>query len=69
MKGAAMQANKIRIVVGQFNELADEKLRFAAQIGVKGVQLNTPKLPGDARWEEKDLKALVDRAAEYDLIL
>src|ERR1700730_9140743 len=64
-----MAEQGIRIAVGQFNELTDEKLRFAAQIGVKGVQLNTPKLPGDARWEEKDLRALVMKAAEYDLTI
>jgi mannonate dehydratase len=65
----AMAEQGIRIAVGQFNELTDEKLRFAAQIGVKGVQLNTPKLAGDVRWEEKDLRALVMKAAEYDLTI
>ena len=38
---------KMRIAIGQFNELTDEKLTFAAQMGVKGVQMNTPLLPGD----------------------
>src|SRR5262249_38683651 len=58
---------QMRVGVGQFNELTDEKLRFAAQIGASGIQLNTPKIPGDTHWEEKDLRALVDKAREYDL--
>ena len=32
----------IRIAIGQFNELTEEKLRFAAQIGATGIQMNTP---------------------------
>ena len=59
----------IRIAAGQFNELTEEKLRFAAQIGVSGIQLNTPKLPGEARWETKDLRALVEKTEEYGLTL
>src|SRR5579875_3577624 len=59
----------IRIAVGQFNELTEEKLRFAAQIGVGGIQLNAPKLPGDARWEEKDLRDLVERTRAHGLVL
>lgn len=57
----------MRVGVGQFNELTEDKLRFAAQIGASGIQLNTPKLPGDAQWEEKDLRALVVKAREYGL--
>ena len=55
----------IRIAVGQFNELTEEKLRFAAQIGATGIQMNKPKLPGDERWEEEDLRAAgrADRGA------
>ena len=59
----------IRIAVGQFNELTDEKLRFAAQIGVGGIQMNTPLLPGDAKWEERDLRALVNKAKAHGLAL
>jgi mannonate dehydratase len=57
----------IRIAIGQFNQLDAEKLRFAAQLGVTGIQMNTPKLPGEQRWEVADLKALVDGCAEYGL--
>lgn len=59
----------IRIAVGQFNELTEEKLRFAAQIGVKGIQMNNPKLPGDTHWEEKDIRALVDKTEAAGLTL
>jgi len=59
----------MRVAVGQFNEPTDDKLRFAAQLGVGGVQLNTPLLPGEHRWEEADLRRLVERCGEYGLRL
>ncbi|WDR01278.1 mannonate dehydratase [Devosia algicola] len=59
----------IRIAVGQFNELTEEKLRFAAQIGVGGIQMNTPKLPGEARWEADDLRGLVTKTEAAGLKL
>ncbi len=59
----------IRIAIGQFNVLNDEKLRFAQQIGVRGVQMNTPKLPGEVRWEARDLRALVEQCNAFDLTL
>ena len=58
----------IRVAVGQFHELTEEKLRFAAQIGVKGIQMNNPTLPGEARWEQKDVRALVDRIEAHGLV-
>ena len=64
-----MKRQAMRIAVGQFNELTEEKLRFAAQIGVGGVQLNTPNLPGETHWEERDLRALVDKCAGHGLAL
>jgi len=51
----------IRIAVGQFRDDIDDKLRFAAQIGATGIQMNNPSLPGDERWEEKDVRALVEQ--------
>lgn len=51
----------IRIAVGQFHELTEERLRFAAQIGATGIQMNNPNLPGDERWEEEDVRALVEK--------
>ena len=58
---------KIRIAVGQFHDLSDERLRFAVQIGAMGLQMNNPTLPGDARWEEKDVSALVEKTESYGL--
>lgn len=59
----------MRIAIGQFNQLTDEKLRFAQQIGVRGVQMNTPRLPGETHWQAADLRALVDKCAAFDLTL
>lgn len=59
----------IRIAIGQFNVLTEEKLRFAAQIGATGIQLNSPRLPGEHRWEEKDLRDLVTRTEAAGLKL
>jgi mannonate dehydratase len=64
-----MVARQIRIGLGQFNELTEEKLRFAAQLGVGTIQMNTPKLPGDGYWEATDLRALVDTCAAFGLEL
>ncbi len=58
---------KIRVAVGQFHDLTDERLRFAAQIGATGLQMNNPTLPGDERWEEKDVRALVEKVEGYGL--
>lgn len=57
----------IRVAVGQFHELTEERLRFAAQIGATGLQMNNPTLPGDARWEEADVRALVDKVESHGL--
>jgi mannonate dehydratase len=59
----------MRIAVGQFNELSEETLQFANQLGVKGVQLNTPKLPGQHRWEYEDLLELRTQCEKYGLKL
>ena len=57
----------MRVAVGQFHELTEERLRFAAQIGVNGLQMNNPSLPGDERWEEKDVRELVRKVEEAGL--
>jgi mannonate dehydratase len=57
----------MRIAIGQFNELTDEKLIFAQQLGVPGVQMNTPRLPGEMRWEYEDLLHLRQKTEEYGL--
>src|SRR3569833_3580408 len=58
---------KIRVAVGQFHDLSEERLRFAAQIGATGLQMNNPTLPGDVRWEERDVRALVEKVQSYGL--
>ena len=60
--------NAMRVAIGQFNQLSDERLRFAKQLGVSGVLLNTPLLPGEKRWEYKDLRLRKD-VEEYGLRL
>jgi mannonate dehydratase len=58
----------MRIAIGQFNELTDEKLIFAQQLGVPGVQMNTPKLPDrGGYWATEDIAALRLKTEEYGL--
>lgn len=59
----------MRIVVGQAARATEEYLTFASQLGVGGVQLNTPELPGERRWELADLVALRERVEGYGLRL
>jgi len=59
----------MRVAIGQFSEPADEFLRFGAQLGASGVVLNTPRLPGQARWEYDDLARLRERVESYGLRL
>lgn len=60
---------QMRIGLGQFNELTDEKLTFIKQLGADDFLMNTPKLPGDKQWEYEDLKAAKERADAADLRL
>ncbi|HYO30273.1 MAG TPA: mannonate dehydratase, partial [Thermomicrobiales bacterium] len=60
---------RMRVAVGQLNELSDEILAYTAQLGLGGIQLNTPRLPGERRWEAADLRRLVDRCRDYGLRL
>lgn len=59
----------MRVAIGQFSELTHERLTFAAQLGVSGVLLNTPVLPGECRWELDDLSWMRRRCEEYGLRL
>src|ERR1041385_7020134 len=59
----------MRIALGQFNELTDEQLAFVKQCGCDDVLLNTPKLPGEERWEYEDLLAWRRRAENAGLRL
>lgn len=57
----------IRVAVGQFHDLTDERLRFARQIGASGIQMNNPSLPGDSRWQLDDVRALVEQVEAVGL--
>ncbi len=59
----------MRVALGQFNQATDERLRFAKQLGVTGVLLNTPQLPGEKRWEFMDLVRLRSTVEEHGLRL
>ncbi len=60
---------QVRVAVGQVSQLTDEILAFARQLGVSGMQVNTPALPGVHRWEYADVRALRARCEEYGLRL
>ncbi|MDQ6909116.1 MAG: mannonate dehydratase [Chloroflexota bacterium] len=60
---------RMRVAVGQVSQLTDEILTFARQLGVSGMQVNTPALPGAHRWEYEDVRALRTRCEEYGLRL
>ena len=60
---------KMRVGLGQFNELTDEKLAFIKQCGADDFLMNTPELPGDKQWAYEDLLALRQRADAADLRL
>ena len=59
----------MRIVLGQAARPTEEYLTFASQLGMTGVQLNTPDLPGEQRWDVADLVALRGRVESYGLRL
>lgn len=58
-----------RVALGQITAPTDELLAFAAQLGLAGVSLNTPALPGERRWETADLVALRERVESRGLRL
>lgn len=60
---------KMRLALGQFNQLTDEKLLFARQLGVDNIQLNTPTLPGETHWAFMDLLHLRTRCEDAGLHL
>ena len=60
---------RMRVGLGQFDEATDEQLEFVKQCGVDDFLLNTPKLPGGARWEFDDLMQLRTKAENAGLRL
>lgn len=61
----------MRVAMGQFNEMTEEKLLFAEQLGVKSIQMNLLRssIPGEAVWAYEDLAQLSARAAAHGLRL
>lgn len=59
----------MRVGLGQFKQLTDEKLAFIKQMGADDFLMNTPELPGDRQWEYEDLVALRKRADAAELRL
>jgi mannonate dehydratase len=57
----------MRIALGQIAAPDDDLLLFARQLGLRGIQFNTPRLPGERRWEYEDLLALRERCEGYGL--
>jgi len=63
-------SERMRVAIGQFQELTHERLTYAKQMGVSGVQMNTPILPDeDGYWKYEDLKRIKDRCDKYGLRL
>lgn len=61
--------SKMRVVLGQFQVFDDEMARFALQLGINEVQMNTPALPGEKAWAYEDLRALKEKIESYGLKL
>ena len=59
----------MRIALGQIPAPDEQYMLFARQLGLGGVQFNTPRLSGSERWEYEDLLALRQRCEGYGLRL
>ena len=59
----------MRVALGQLPEATDASLAFVRQLGLRGIQFNTPNLPGERRWEYEDLVALRQRCEAAGLVL
>jgi mannonate dehydratase len=64
-----LNALPMRVGLGQFNEMTEERLKFVKQCGCDDFLLNTPKLPGEQRWEFRDLLMLRTHAENAGLRL
>lgn len=60
---------QMRLGEGQFNEVTDELMAFIRQLGITDILLNTPRLPGEQRWEFRDLLLLRTRIEDAGLRL
>ena len=59
--------SKMRMCISQFQVFDDEMAKFALQLGIKNIQMNTPRLPGKGIWDFDALKDLRDRIESYGL--
>lgn len=59
----------MRLGLGQFSQLSEERLRFIQQLGVEDVLLNGPVLPGEEQWEFMDLLHLRTQCEDAGLRL
>src|SRR5437667_10343343 len=66
---SSAESTGMRVALGQGATPSDEYLAFARQLGLSGVQFNTPLVPGDRRWELGDVVALRQRCESYGLRL
>ncbi len=59
----------MRVVLGQTQDCDGEFLSFAKQLGLRGVQVNTPRLPGNGSWDYDGIVDLVETCASQGLQL
>jgi mannonate dehydratase len=65
-----MQQLSMRVGLGQFNEITEEKMRFIKQLGADDFLLNTPRLPDrGGTWDFRDLLLLRTTAEDSGLRL
>jgi mannonate dehydratase len=58
----------VKVALGAVRRSDAKALRFAAQLGLEGVVLNTPlDIAGDERWETEDLVAARNRVESFGL--
>jgi mannonate dehydratase len=66
-------AEKMRLAMGQIADLTDDAMLFAKQLGITDIQMNglntIKQLPGDERWEFRDLLLLRQRAEDNGMRL
>ncbi len=64
-----MNPLEMRIGLGQFNVLTEEKLSYIKQLGADDFLMNTPKIPGEKVWELQDLADLKRKSDNAELRL
>lgn len=62
-------APQMRVALGQFPVLDDEKIKFCKQLGINSVLLNTLTLPDIGYWEVEELVKLREQCERHELVL